>query len=43
MIKRILALSGIGVGLMLGSGPQATAQQTAGNNANWTPPNGCAC
>jgi len=38
MIKRILALSGIGIGLMLSSGPQATAQQAAGNNANWTPP-----
>ena len=27
MMKRILALSAIGIGLMLSSGPQATAQQ----------------
>jgi len=38
MMKRILALSAIGIGLMLSSGPTATAQQAAGNNANWTPP-----
>src|SRR5690349_5868260 len=41
MIKRILALGGIGIGigLMICSSAQtAVAQQSGGNNAGWTPP-----
>src|SRR5689334_17165403 len=39
MIKRILALGGIGISLIVCSAVQtAVAQQSAGNNAPWTPP-----
>jgi hypothetical protein len=39
MIKRILALGGIGICLIVCSAVQtAVAQQSAGNNAGWTPP-----
>jgi hypothetical protein len=39
MIKRMLALGGIGVSLMICSPPQsAMAQQPAGRNTGWTPP-----